>query len=120
MNLGFVSLFLRWAFKWRILRQVFKALSGKMGVVLLALGFKPCLNLALFAKIRRHPTQPCRVRRHCRAGGAGDANRSLEFCTMASAGTPRGGRRVAPEDRNRTASISLRRIRVIGWRGGWV
>ncbi len=53
VNLGFVSLFLKVGLQVENTQQVFEALSGKMGVVLLALGFMHFLNLALFAKIRR-------------------------------------------------------------------
>ena len=53
VNLGFVSLFLKLGFQVESTQQVFEALSGKMGVVLLALGFMHFFNLAIFAKIRR-------------------------------------------------------------------
>lgn len=53
INLGFISLFLKLGIQVIEPRQVFEALSGKIGVVLLALGFMHFFNLAIFSTLRR-------------------------------------------------------------------
>lgn len=53
INLGFISLFLKLGMAVEEPQQVFEALSGKMGVVLLALGGMHFFNLLIFSKIRR-------------------------------------------------------------------
>jgi len=53
INLGFVSLFLKLDIPIVEARQVFEALSGKMGIVLLVLGAMHFVNLLLFARLRR-------------------------------------------------------------------
>ncbi len=53
INLGFISLFLKLGIQVEEPRQVFEALSGKMGVVLLVLGFMHFFNLAIFTTMRR-------------------------------------------------------------------
>jgi hypothetical protein len=58
INLGFISLFLKLGIDIAEPRGVFEALSSKMGVVLLVLGFMHFFNLLVFAKIRRRSQQP--------------------------------------------------------------
>ncbi len=53
VNLGFVSLFLKLGIQVETARDVFEALSGKIGVVLLVLGFMHFFNLIVFTKLRR-------------------------------------------------------------------
>lgn len=53
INLGFISLFLKLGITVTEPRQVFEALSGKMGTVLLVLGAMHFFNLIVFAKMRR-------------------------------------------------------------------
>lgn len=53
VNLGFISLFLKLGIDVTEPRQVFEALSGKMGVVLLVLGGMHFFNLFVFTKVRR-------------------------------------------------------------------
>lgn len=56
VNIGFVALFLRTAERITELRGVFELLSGKVGIVLLVLGFMHFFNLLVFHKIRRRGT----------------------------------------------------------------
>lgn len=53
INLGFISLFLKLGIDIKEARGIFEALSTKMGVVFLVLGFMHFFNLLVFAKIRR-------------------------------------------------------------------
>jgi len=57
INLGFISLFLRIGIDVEEPRQVFEALSSKMGVVLLVLGFMHFSNLLIFTALRRRTPQ---------------------------------------------------------------
>lgn len=57
INLGFVSLFLKIGITVATAQDVFEALSSKMGVVLLVLGFMHFFNLAVFTQLRRHGQQ---------------------------------------------------------------
>lgn len=58
INLGFISRFLKIGVQVEQPQEVFEALSDKMGVVLLALGFMHFFNLAILAKLRRRSLQP--------------------------------------------------------------
>ena len=53
INLGFISLFLKIGLNIEQPREIFEALSSKMGVVFLVLGFMHFFNLLIFAKMRR-------------------------------------------------------------------
>ena len=53
INIGFISLYLKTAGEVTGARGVFETLSGKMGIVLLALGGMHFFNLLLFAKMRK-------------------------------------------------------------------
>jgi hypothetical protein len=53
VNLGFVTRYLKLADSVVGPREVFEALSGKLGVVLLVLGAMHFFNLLVFAKLRR-------------------------------------------------------------------
>jgi len=53
INLGFISLFLKLGLSVEEPREVFEALSGKMGVVLLVLGGMHFFNLLVLSKMRR-------------------------------------------------------------------
>lgn len=53
INLGFISLFLKLGLDVGQPREVFEALSGKMGVVLLVLGGMHFFNLLVLGKMRR-------------------------------------------------------------------
>lgn len=53
VNIGFVSLYLKTGETLADARGVFEVLSGKMGVVLLALGAMHFLNLYVFARMRK-------------------------------------------------------------------
>ncbi|MGC1479826.1 MAG: hypothetical protein WA771_04945 [Chthoniobacterales bacterium] len=53
VNLGFVALFLKIGVAVQSAQAVFEALSGKMGIVLLVLGFMHFFNLVVFTKLRR-------------------------------------------------------------------
>jgi len=53
INLGFVALFLRIGGEVLGAREVFEALAGKIGVVLLVLGIMHFFNLLIFAKARK-------------------------------------------------------------------
>lgn len=53
INLGFISLFLKLGLNIEQPREVFEALSGKMGVVLLVLGGMHFFNLLVLSKMRR-------------------------------------------------------------------
>ncbi len=53
INLGFVSRFLKLGIAVDTPQEVFEALSGKMGVVLLVLGAMHFFNLLVFTKLRR-------------------------------------------------------------------
>ncbi len=53
VNVGFVALFLKIGGEVEGARSVFEALAGKLGVVLLVLGFMHFFNLLVFAKARR-------------------------------------------------------------------
>lgn len=53
VNVGFVSLYLRLGEDVVDTREVFEALSGKMGVVLLVLGAMHFFNLLVFTRLRR-------------------------------------------------------------------
>lgn len=58
INLGLISLFLRIGIDVENPREVFEALSSKMGVVLLVLGFMHFSNLLIFTTLRqRTPEQ---------------------------------------------------------------
>ena len=57
INLGFISLFLKVGIAVEEPRQVFEALSAKMGIVFLVLGFMHFFNLLIFAKLRRRAPQ---------------------------------------------------------------
>jgi hypothetical protein len=65
VNLGFISRFLKLDIEVVEPREVFEALSAKMGVVLLTLGFMHFFNLLIFTKLRRRglestpPPIPC-------------------------------------------------------------
>ena len=54
INLGFVALFLKLGIAVVNTQEVFEALSSKMGVVLLVLGFMHFFNLAVFTAMRKH------------------------------------------------------------------
>ena len=53
MNFGFVTLYLKLGIDVASSKEVFEALSGKMGVVMLALGGMHFFNVYLFHKMRR-------------------------------------------------------------------
>ncbi len=53
INLGFISLFLKLGINITEPREVFEALSAKMGIVLLVLGGMHFFNLLVFTKMRR-------------------------------------------------------------------
>ncbi len=53
VNLGFVAMFLKLGEAVTAPQDVFEALSGKMGVVLLALGAMHFFNLFVFTRVRR-------------------------------------------------------------------
>lgn len=53
INIGFVALFLKIGGEVVGARDVFEALAGKLGVVLLVLGLMHFFNLIVFAKARR-------------------------------------------------------------------
>jgi hypothetical protein len=53
INIGFVSLYLRTTEDVLGARGVFEVLSGKMGIVLLALGAMHFFNLIVFTKMRK-------------------------------------------------------------------
>ncbi len=53
INIGFVSLYLRTTEDVLGARGVFEVLSGKMGIVLLALGAMHFFNLLVFTKMRK-------------------------------------------------------------------
>jgi hypothetical protein len=53
INIGYVSLALKYGNKPRDLQQVFELLSTKIGLVLLILGSMHFLNLLVFAKMRK-------------------------------------------------------------------
>lgn len=57
INLGFISLFLKLGIVITESREVFEALSSKMGVVLLVLGGMHFFNLLVFTKMRRRALQ---------------------------------------------------------------
>ncbi|MEO8204999.1 MAG: hypothetical protein ABI615_02385 [Chthoniobacterales bacterium] len=57
VNLGFISLFLKLGITITEAREVFEALSSKMGVVLLVLGAMHFFNLLVFTKLRRRAIQ---------------------------------------------------------------
>ncbi len=52
INLGFISRFLKLGVRVEQPQEIFEALSGKMGVVLLVLGFMHFFNLMILAKLR--------------------------------------------------------------------
>jgi len=53
INLGFIALFLKIGLTITAPQEVFEALSGKVGVVLLVLGSMHFFNLLVFTKVRR-------------------------------------------------------------------
>jgi len=53
VNIGFITLYLKLGGTIVAAREVFEALSGKLGIVLLVLGFMHFFNIYLFAKMRR-------------------------------------------------------------------
>jgi hypothetical protein len=53
MNIGFISLYLKTTEDILGARGVFEGLSGKMGIVLLALGSMHFLNLYVFTRMRK-------------------------------------------------------------------
>lgn len=53
VNVGFVALFLKLGHEVAATREVFEALSGKLGVVLLVLGGMHFFNVLVFARLRR-------------------------------------------------------------------
>jgi hypothetical protein len=53
VNIGFISLYLKTAQDVEGVRGIFEVLSGKMGVVLLALGAMHFFNLLVFTRMRR-------------------------------------------------------------------
>lgn len=53
INLGFISLFLKLGIDIAKPQEIFEALSSKIGVVFLVLGFMHFFNLLIFAKLRR-------------------------------------------------------------------
>ena len=53
VNLGFIALFLKQGIPVETPRQVFEALSGKMGVVCLVLGAMHFFNLIVLTRVRR-------------------------------------------------------------------
>ncbi len=53
INLGFIALHLKLGIQIQEARGVFEALSGKLGIVLLALGAMHFFNLLVFMKVRR-------------------------------------------------------------------
>ncbi len=53
VNLGFICLFLKLGIRIENPGEVFEALSGKVGVVLLTLGVMHFFNLLVLAKLRR-------------------------------------------------------------------
>jgi hypothetical protein len=53
INIGFICLYLKTTEDVTGARGVFETLSGKMGIVLLALGAMHFFNLVVFAKMRR-------------------------------------------------------------------
>lgn len=57
INLGFISLFLKLGITITEPREVFEALSRKMGIVLLVLGCMHFFNLLVFTKMRRRALQ---------------------------------------------------------------
>lgn len=57
INIGYVSLALRYGDKPVNLQQSIEFLSTKVGLVLLVLGFMHFFNLAVFAKLRRRATR---------------------------------------------------------------
>lgn len=56
INFGFVALYLKLANEVVEVRGIFEALSGKLGVVLLVLGFMHFFNLVVFTKMRKRAT----------------------------------------------------------------
>ena len=56
VNFGFVALYLKLANDVADVRGIFEALSGKLGVVLLVLGFMHFFNLIVFTKMRKRAT----------------------------------------------------------------
>ncbi len=54
VNLGFVCLYLKLAKTVENGQEVFEGLAGKLGIVLLVLGFMHFFNLFVFNRIRRH------------------------------------------------------------------
>ena len=53
VNFGFVSLYLRLGVSVTDVQEVFEALSGKLGIVLLVLGGMHFFNLVVFTKMRK-------------------------------------------------------------------
>lgn len=58
VNIGFISLYLKTTQLVEGARGVFELLSGKMGIVLLALGVMHFFNLYVFARMRRRAQLP--------------------------------------------------------------
>ena len=58
VNIGFISLYLKTTQTVRGAQGVFELLSGKMGIVLLALGLMHFFNLYVFARMRRRAHLP--------------------------------------------------------------
>jgi hypothetical protein len=56
MNIGFVTLALRYGVAATDAQQALEHLSTKVGLVLLVLGVMHFLNLAIFSALRRHAT----------------------------------------------------------------
>ena len=53
VNIGFITLFLRSGLKPHNLQSIFEALSSKIGIVLMVLGFMHFLNIYIFSKMRK-------------------------------------------------------------------
>lgn len=53
INFGYISLMLKMGYDVNSLRQVVEALSSKVGLVLVVLGFMHFMNLAIFTAIRK-------------------------------------------------------------------
>lgn len=57
INLGFIALFLKIGGAVANTREIFEALSGKLGIVLLVLGGMHFFNLLVFTKMRKRGRQ---------------------------------------------------------------
>lgn len=63
VNFGYILLALKTTDPFATAREVIETESSKIGVVVLLLGVMHILNILIFAKMRRHATEPERVPR---------------------------------------------------------